>query len=324
MANLTLKDVSKAAGVSIALVSAILNNSNGRIRASKEKAQHVRDVAARLGYVPNSNARGLKMTRSFMIGILAYAIDTSFVPAILQGCEEFFLSSNYGMLLASYKDSHSLELNLETFKRRNIDGLIIIPGRRIKDPGIYQSFDNIPKVIIGAADNLPNSVCVYTNPESIAKLAIEQLVKRNHKNIAYLHNGKLDYWHNCLIANNLPINPNIEIQTVNTFEAGFDKSLSLFEENPQVTAVFADSDIVAAAASKAADKLNKKIAIIGTDDSLYCQMLSPQLASIRVPKREHGICAAEQLLLLLEGKKASNIIFEPEFKLRESVEVTLL
>lgn len=56
MANLTLKDVSKAAGVSVALVSAILNNSNGRIRASKEKAQHVRDVAARLGYVPNSNA----------------------------------------------------------------------------------------------------------------------------------------------------------------------------------------------------------------------------------------------------------------------------
>jgi LacI family transcriptional regulator len=321
MANPTIKDVSKAAGVSVALVYAILNNSNGRIRASKEKALHVRDIAARLGYVPNSNARGLKLTRSFMIGILAYAIDTSFVPAILQGCEEFFLTSNYGMLLASYKDSKSLELNLETFKRRNVDGLIIIPGRKIKDPSIYKKFDNIPKVIIGANDSLPNSVCVYTNPESIAKIAIEQLVKRNHKNIAYLHNGRLDYWHKSLLANNLPINGNFEIQTVNTFEEGYKKSLLLFEENPQVTAVFADSDIVAAAACKAASSLNKKIAIIGTDDSLYCQMLSPQLSSIRVPKREHGSCAAEQLLLLLEGKEAKNIIFEPEFALRESVEV---
>ena len=323
MSNVTLKDVSKAAGVSVALVSAILNNSNGRIRASKEKAQHVKDVAARLGYVPNSNARGLKMTRSFMIGILAYAIDTSFVPAILQGCEEFFLTSNYGMLLASYKDSKTLALNLETFKRRNIDGLIIIPGRKIKDISVYKDFENTPKVIIGATDNLPNSVCVYTNPGSIAKMAIEEFVKRGHTNIAYLHNGNLDYWHNSLLANNIPLNPNLEVQTVNTYDEGYTKTLALLKDNPNVTAVFADSDIVAAAASKAAATLNKKVAIIGTDDSQFCQMLSPQLSSMRVPKREHGICAAEQLLLLLEGKKAQNIIFEPEFKSRESVEVIL-
>ena len=323
MSHLTLKDVSREAGVSVALSSAVLNRANSRIRASRETARQIREVADRLGYIPNSNARGLKMSRSFLIGVVAYAIDTSFVPAILEGCEDFFLNNDYGMLLATYKDLEKLTVHLETFRRRSIDGLIIIPGQGRGLPERLQAFTEIPKVFVGAGFHLPNSVSVLTDITAIARIAVTEFVKRRHRVIAYLHNngtGKIEAWRNSLIQAGLNPMPELEVYTKNWFDEGYVRVHKLLTENPLVTALFADSDTVGAAAIRVAHEMKRKLAVIGVDDSPYCRMLTPELASIAVPKREHGSIAAQQLVLLLDGKEAQNIILQPEFRCRASVD----
>ncbi len=324
MAGITLKDVSREAGVSVALASSVLNRANGRIRASRETAQKIQETAARLGYVANTTARGLKMSRSFLIGVAAYAIDTSFVPAILEGAESFFLQNDYGMLLGSYNTMDKLAVHLESFRRRNIDGLIIISGRTTGLEEILKPFEAIPKAMVASDYQLPNSIFVMTEPESIAKIAVEEFVRRGHCHIAYMTNNghnKVEMWRKHLLLNGIEPAPSLEVHIHNWFDEGYAAAEKLLRANPHVTAVFADSDIVGAAVLRVSQKLNRKVAVIGVDDSLFCPMLSPELASIAIPKREHGILAAQQLDLLLQGKKAENIVLKPEFKHRASVDI---
>lgn len=114
--------------------------------------------------------------------------------------------------------------------------------------------------------------------------------------------------------------PELEVYTKNCFDEGYVRVHKLLTENPFVTALFADSDTVGAAAIRVAHEMKRKLAVIGVDDSPYCRMLTPELASIAVPKREHGSIAAQQLVLLLDGKEAQNIILQPEFRCRASVD----
>jgi LacI family transcriptional regulator len=67
----TLKDIAEKAKVSIALASVVLNGKKGRIMASPENTKRILEVAAELNFTPNANARGLRMDKSFMIGILS-------------------------------------------------------------------------------------------------------------------------------------------------------------------------------------------------------------------------------------------------------------
>ena len=87
----TLKDVSAEAGVSMALASVVLNGKKGRIKASEDTRRKILEAAEKLGYEPDRNARALRMSRSFLIGVLAYDVSTSFVPEILTGIEKGFM-----------------------------------------------------------------------------------------------------------------------------------------------------------------------------------------------------------------------------------------
>ncbi len=323
MVGVTLKDVSREAGVSVALASSVLNRANERIRASLETARRIQETAARLGYVTNSAARGLKMSRSFLIGVAAYGIDTSFVPAILEGAESVFLENDYGMLLATHSNMEELAAHLESFRRRNIDGLIIISGKYQGMEEILRPFDSLPKAMVASDYTLPNSVYVMADPEAIAQIAVQEFTCRGHRHIAYLTNNgnrKVELWRKYLGQKGITPDPALEVFTHNFFEQGYAATEKLLKEQPQVTALFADSDIVAAAALQVAKNLNRRLAVIGVDDSPYCSMLSPALASIALPKREHGIMAATQLELLIQNKPAENVVLKPEFRYRASVD----
>lgn len=324
MSGLTLKDVSREAGVSVAVVSAVLNQANGRIRASKETAERVHAAAAKLGYVPNNNARGLKMSRSFLIGVLSYAINTSFVPEILEGCEDFFLTRDYGMLLATYDTPEKFAANLETFRRRGIDGLLLISGGNPEQARMLESVRDIPKVSIAGQFDIPNCVWVRSDGAAIGRIAAAELLRRGHRELGYLNNNdqnRLAGWYESLRRNGVEPAPGLAVFCRNWLDEGVELGRKLLLEHPEVTAVFADSDIVGAAVLKVAREMNRRVAVIGVDDTPLCRMLTPELASIGFPKRAHGSLAADQLDRLLRGEPAENILLQPELKCRASLDV---
>ena len=94
----SLRDIGERVGCSASVVSAVLNGSGNGIRASAETRQRIHDVANELGYVPNRMARGLRLSRNYLIGVIAADLSSSFVPEILSGIESYCLHTKYGVL----------------------------------------------------------------------------------------------------------------------------------------------------------------------------------------------------------------------------------
>ena len=110
----------------MALASVVLNGKKSRIKASPETRKKIIDAAEKIGYEPNRNARALRMSRSFLIGVITYDISSSFIPQILTGIEQGFIHTNYSVLPTSYHSQEEFAESLETFRKRKVDGLIII------------------------------------------------------------------------------------------------------------------------------------------------------------------------------------------------------
>lgn len=122
----TLKDISAEAGVSMALASVVLNGKKSRIKASPATREKILKAAEKFGYEPDRNARALRMSRSFLIGVLTSNISSSFVPNILVGIEKGIMHTNYSLLPVSFQEEKEIASCLEIFRRRKIDGLIIV------------------------------------------------------------------------------------------------------------------------------------------------------------------------------------------------------
>lgn len=321
----TLKEISAEAGVSIALVSVVLNGKKGRIMASEQTRAKILAVAKSLGYEPNRNARGLRMQRSFLIGVSVYNISSSFVPEILSGIESEFLHTSYSMLLGAHRNHDELCERLEVFRRRRVDGVILIStNHRVCEEYLGQ-FPDFPAVTIGCAPDLPHCSSVMSDRHEIGSIAAAALVARGHCNIGYLCNdygnsgGFQDYLNlyrqqqcNCF-----------RLECKNYFDVGVDAAVKLLTAHPEISAVFADSDVLGAAAIQAAVKLGRQVpqdlAVLGVDDSMLCRLTVPQLSSINQPKREQGSAAARILMQMLDGGKVEHIAFPGKLVCRESL-----
>ncbi len=325
MNNPTLKDISAEVGVSMALVSVVLNGKSGRIMASPETRKRILEAAARLGYEPDRNARGLRMARSFMIGVIVYDIKSSFVPEILAGIESYCLHTPYSVLLGSYRDGDELSERLEVFRKRRVDGLIIIGGSLGTGVEKLAGFDKIAKVFVGSDPNLPESCSVHVDGNIIGRLAADAFYSRGHRHFGYLSNGagNQDGWRARLDELGVPKKNRVQVFCHNFLDEGFKATTHLLKQHPEITAVFADSDILGAAVLKAGTALGRRIpedlAVIGVDDSPICRMVTPELSSIRQPRREQGTIAAATLLDMLDRKNVKKTVMSGELVVRQSL-----
>ena len=107
----------------------------------------------------------------------------------------------------------------------------------------------------------------------------------------------------------------------NYYEEAFVKVTAMLKEHPELTGLFADSDLLGGAVIAAARKLGRLegLSVLGVDDSLLCRLCEPELASIRQPRCEQGEKAAELLLDMLEGGTPRNVVLSASVVLRESM-----
>ena len=322
----TLKDVSAEAGVSMALASVVLNGKKGRIKASEDTRRKILEAAEKLGYEPDRNARALRMSRSFLIGVLAYDVSTSFVPEILTGIEKGFMHTNYGVLLGSYCTETELTECLEMFRKLKVDGLIIISTEFKKFPDQLAMWNRVAKVFVGSASELPHSSSVCANREDVGILAAQALSAGNHRVYAHVANDRSSnaagYRRTLIEAGVAPENL-ITAYAKNYLDQALEAARELLREHPEVTGIFADSDILAAAVVKAAAETGRKIPeeleVIGVDDSMLCQLTTPTLSSIWQPKREQGEIAAELMLKLLKDDHTEQRVLPVKLIVRETL-----
>ena len=104
--RVSIIDVAKKAGVSIATVSRVINQNGGY---SKETEERVRKTIEECGFTPNVNAIGLRTNRSNSIGVIVPDITNEFFARIIRELDTFLLSRRYSLLVCNSNEDYMLE-----------------------------------------------------------------------------------------------------------------------------------------------------------------------------------------------------------------------
>lgn len=330
----TIKDISKAAGVSVTTVSRALN---GYSDVSESTRQKVMRVAKELNYVPNTLARSLVMNKSQTIGLLVSgftksSIKDNFMVEVMAGINDFAAETNYDLVLFSTDSTKQREKTYSQLcKERRVDG-VIIQGIKIDDPYLLEVVESdIPCVLIDIP--IESDTVGYVTTDNIlgAKKAVQHLIEMGHRNIAmvnghdqaFVSKRRLEGYIESLKDSNLSIRNDWIVNGKFDEEEAEKATEELLINNPEITAVFCASDLMALGVIKAARNLGKRVpedlSVVGYDDILLASYSTPSLTTIAQDKFRMGYEAGRLLVQMLEGENHSHIVtLETNLKIRDS------
>lgn len=189
MKEATIKDVARIAGVSIATVSRVINQS-GNVK--EETIYKVKEAIKETNFIPNTHARNLKQESSKTIGIIVSDISNSYFTVMAKAIEDKLREKNYNMIICSTNEDKNQELkNLELFVSNKVDG-IIINTTNYNDELIVRISNDIPIVLINRRlKNLRyvGDLIDSNNEEGIMYLT-NHLISKGHTKIGII-NGEL-------------------------------------------------------------------------------------------------------------------------------------
>ena len=331
----TIKDVAKKAGVSIATVSFVINNTK---RVTPETKSRILKSIKSLNYYPSKSAVNLVSGKTGNIGFILtddhFLRTEPFYTRIFLGTEFEARSAGYYILLTSINAEFSKKDPLPRFiLNKSVDGIIVagkIPLTLIERMVPY----NLPTVFI---DYIPSQNCcplVLIDNIAGGLIATNHLIELGHKNIAFIGgdiehpslSDRLNGYKQALVNAKIPIK-NIFIAIDAKYPDrinGYNSAKKLFSKNKNISAVFACNDAMAIGAihylKESGYKVPGDISIIGFDDVEADLLLDPTLTTIRVPKIEMGVEALKLMVNTLKNKKSSfkKILVPVELIERES------
>src|SRR5690554_2103328 len=184
--KVTIKDIARELGVSVATVSRALSGSYEVNPYTKEK---VLKKAKELCYRPNIQARNLLKRRSNLIGVVVPEFVTFFFPEIIIGIQEVCNMSGYQVLISQSNESSSLEAkNVEMLEDSMVEGLIISVAKDCRNIDLYQRLINerVPIVFVNRIMSELSASQVVIDDRKWAFKVTEHLIKCGYRRIAHM------------------------------------------------------------------------------------------------------------------------------------------
>ncbi|WP_123039216.1 LacI family DNA-binding transcriptional regulator [Cohnella candidum] len=320
MKRITIRDVSEKAGVSTAAVSYVLNGRLGKV--SQDTVRKVRQAVEELGYIPDFSARSLASNQSKLIGVVIpqtedqkqLLLQNPFYSELVCGIEARLRQSGYHMILSGVdKGEGYLDISMQ----RNLDGAIIMG---IYQEAFYEELKkvNLPIVLIDSYIHDSYFHVVGIDDELGGYMATKHLIDNGHANIALVtgsirKDGVVEKrflgYKRALKEAGLFYNPDFVFEQSVTYEYGQEAAREIRDQFPQITAVFATSDMVAfgllSGFADAGCSVPEQVSVIGFDDISMARMCHPPLTTIRQDIVGRGVMAAERLLQSIAGEEES-------------------
>ncbi len=309
----TIRDIAKAANVSINTVSRALNNKPD---INKETKKRVLEAAENLGYIKNVTASLLRKSSTKTIGVIFKDIVNPFFVEVLKGVEKATKENNYSLLLIDAEKNATIEKeSIKLMCEKRVDGILISPIRDRKKPANrFTELDDlkIPYVIVGDHFEEISADEIYANDLTGGYLATKHLVEKGRKKIIFLdvysHNfvsySRLTGYKKALNEANIPFDKNLIFKVKEETTAAYRKVIKILNEKVDFDAIFCFNDILAYGALKAfrekGIKIPEDIMIVGYDDIIYSSIID--LTTIKIPKFELGYRAFNMLLEKIEKK----------------------
>lgn len=311
----TIEDIAREAGVSIATVSRVINKTKP---VSAELRDRVYEVIEKNHFKPNSLAQGLITKKTNTIGIIVPDISNAVFGKLTKGINSVFAQEGYTVVLCESQGELEKELKLlGILEEKQIEGLLFA-GVDVNHTLVERMRKrNYPVVLVtqeASEDEEAVHTVIHNNVEAMYD-AVKFLLDNGHERIAYLGGSKNDFssgkkrvigYKKALEEAGIEVKDSYIAQGDFSFEAGYQGMKKLYEENSKLpTAVVTGSDVIAVGAIQYLDNMRVKIpddiSIMGFDDSEFATYIKPELSTVRISYYDEGVKAAEMLRELMDG-----------------------
>jgi LacI family transcriptional regulator len=329
----TLSDVARLAGVHTSTASRALHEET-RTKVSPATVMAVLDAARRLNYRPNSLARGLKMSRTFTVGMLIPDLTNPLFPPIVRGIEDRLHESGWTLILANTDNDDDKERShLDAMLARRVDGLILATARRSYPLLTEITATGMPTVLVNRTTDEQTVPAVLGDDHFGIGQAVRHLAGLGHTKIAHLggtqavSTGLVRYhsFVSWMHSEGLDPDPS-RIAFARWFreDQGAEAFGLLLDSGADFTAVICGNDMIALGVYHVMRERGLKcpddISVVGYNDTTFNDSLSPPLTSVRIGHYGIGYRAAELLVAAIErpGAPPADVQLKPELVVRGS------
>ena len=305
--NARMRDVAKRAGVSTMTVSRALSDPD---RVSAEMRERVIAAVKEIGYLPNHLARSLSSTRSTTIGLIVPSVDNFIYTQTVKGLSEVIRRSGFQLMVAECgHDEDEEEEVIKTFLGHRVGGLILYNTEHTEEARAMIRASDVPVVESGNLPRHPLDMAVsYSNSEA-AKAMTLYLGRLGYKKIAFAcldtrnndrSRDRREGYLEALKQLGQTPDPRLIIDTARGMSAGAEAVAHAVEAVPEVDALFCGGGLLAAGAffecQKRGWNMPGRIALASFDDIEMLHHLSPTVTTLRLPRYDIGVRAAQMLI----------------------------
>ncbi len=306
--SITIADVARAAEVSRATVSRVMN---GRLSVAPEIAERVRAAADRLNYRPSDLARSLSLGRTNMVALVVPDLGNPLFQQILRGITNASTAAGYRVLVAETVEDPTAEATIAVEARRRCDALIMV-APRLPEDSLLELLPQVQPVILVNRQGPPEVSSVVVDYGHAIRMVVDHLVGLGHRRLAFLA-GPSASASNTARLRSLEVAereiPGLEIVRLDcgwSIEDGYAAVEPVLESH--VTAAVAFNDLVAfgllARLNEVGVAVPADLSVTGMDDIGLSRFAVPSLTTVHVPQKDLGELVWRRLYAAIAGSDA--------------------
>ena len=329
--RISLKDLARELGVSIATVSRALRNSP---EIGTEMQQRVKELARQLNYRPNPFAQSLRKEAPRIIGVVVPNLVTHYYASVLDGIEEEAAEEGYSVISAnSHEDVEAETRAIDNFIGMHVEGIVACLAQTTTDYAHFEELSEmgIPLVFFGRTCLAEKFSSVKANGDEAAQLATEHLISTGCRRIAFVGGpNHLDMvrrrkhgYLEALREARIPIDRNLVACGSIDYKLAMERTKEMLLQPERPDAILAFNDIITFAALTAIRtvglRVPEDVSLIGFTDDAHVQYVTPRLTAIEDQSKLMGRTACRLLLDNISGNhKICHKIVPQKLAIRES------
>jgi LacI family transcriptional regulator len=331
-ANVTIKDVARASGVSSMTVSRVINESQ---KVRPETRRRVEQAIAELGYVPSRLARGLSRQRTGTLAVIVPDVANPFFTQVVRAAEEVARRGGYGVILCDTRADLSVERDVvEELIAHRVEGIVIAPVSDLSAAHLRRLDEfRVPCVLVDRTLPGVERDAVVGDSFAGARRLVEHLIGLGHRRIGLIVESdevstardRRRGYEAALTAAGIALDPSLVVETAVDPAGGGEGMRRLLELGQRPTAVFTVNNLVALGAIEAVRgaglEVPDDVALVCFDDIEYASRLYPFLTVLEQPAQTFGTVATQLLLERIQGRGPARrhvVVLPGEFVVRKS------
>lgn len=319
----TISDIARAANVSPALVSRIVNNDE-TLRVSDDTRERVQAIIDKLDYAPNAAARSLRSAQSGLLALVVHDLTNPVYSEIVSGAQIAAARRRKAVLLGEVADlGAGIQRIEDLIGGGGVDGIILQGAGTQMDRALARAARRRMPIVLLQSGEAKDATLIRFDDEGASRMATRHLIDLGHRNIGFLgvdgelafSRGRQDGWTGAMADSGLSVRPSWSGDAGNGYEAGFAAAAVLMARAPELTAVVVSNVVAAVGVMASLRDMGRRIpddlSLIALHDMSLAQYVRPALTVVKMPLRQLGEAAVEAVCAPGTDESRQRVIGDP-------------